>query len=155
MKRVIAAVVLTLGLIHLQSTKEENGKRFMLPNPRLLRCTSSDCFQLRSEKPEANAVFPKQVIIDMNQNCIYGVTALYDKSVPVDDVKSAINARYGKWASADFVNSPLNLWRVESEKFSIQASVADQKDEKRHVAESGTKQGIYIAFGGRSACNIP
>jgi hypothetical protein len=155
MKRVIAAVVLMLGLAHFQTAKEENGRRFVLPNPQLLRCSSSDCFQLWSEKPEANAVFPKQVIIDMNQNCIYGLRALYDKSIPVDDIKSAIDERYAKWARADFVNSPLKLWRVEPEKFAIQLSVADKKDEKRNVAEAGTKQAIYIAFGGRSTCNIP
>jgi hypothetical protein len=107
------------------------------------------------EKPEANAVFPKQLLIDMNQNCLYGMTALYDKSIPVEDVQSAIDERYAKWANPDFVNLPLKIWRVESEKFAIQLSVADRKDEKRNGTEAGTKQVIYIAFGGRSACNIP
>ena len=91
----------------------------------------------------------------MNQSCLYGMTALYDKSIPVDDVKAAIDGRYGKWALADFANSPVKLWRVETKKFAIQLSVADKKDEKRNIAEAGTKQAIYIAFGGRSACNIP
>lgn len=155
MKRVIAATVLMLGLVHLQIADEKNASRFVLPNPELLRCRSSDCFRLWSETPESNAVFPKQVIIDMTQSCIYGVTAQYDKSIPVKDIRSAIDERYAKWTKPDFANSPLQLWRVEPEKFAIQLSVADKGDEKRNLAEAGTKQVIYIAFGGASTCSIP
>ena len=157
MKRLVATVTLILGLAHCQLAKEENSSsRLVLPNPKLLRCRSSDCFQLWSEKSvEANAVFPKQVIIDMNQSCLYGMTALYDKSISVDDVRAAIDERYEKWAYTDFANSPVKLWRVEPEKFAIQLCVGDKKTEKMNMADAGTKQAIYIAFGGRTACNIP
>jgi hypothetical protein len=106
--------------------------------------------------PEANAVFPKQTIIDMNQNCLYGMTVSYDKTVPLADVKAAIDERYGKWAlpSNDDAAVSVKLWRVEPEKFAIQLSVGDKKTEKMKIADAGTKQVIYIAFGGRTACNI-
>jgi hypothetical protein len=156
MKRVFAAVVLMLGLAYGQTAKEENRSRIVLPNASLLRCKSSDCYRMWLENPaETNAVFPKQVSIDMNQSCLYGMTALYDKSIPLDDVKTAIDGRYGKWAVPESVNSPLRIWRVEPEKFAIQLSVASRQDEKLNIAEAGTKQAIYIAFGGKSACNIP
>ncbi len=159
MKRLIAAVVLILGLAHCQAAKEENsGSRLVLPNPKLLRCRSSDCFQLWLDKSaEANAIFPKQMIIDMDQSCLYGMTVLYDKSIPLSDVKAAIDGRYGKWALPlnDDAAVSLKLWRVEPEKFAIQLSVADKKDEKRKIAEAGAKRVIYIAFGGTSACSIP
>lgn len=45
-----------------------------------------------------NAVFPKQVTIDMNQSCLYGMTVLFDRSIPVEDITAAIDERYGKWA---------------------------------------------------------
>jgi hypothetical protein len=155
MKKLIVAIVLMLGLAHSQTAKEEKTSHLVLPNPKLLRCISSDCFQLWSEKSvEANAVFPKQLIIDMNQSCLYGMTALYDKSVSVDDVRTAIDERYEKWAHTDSANSPIELWRVEPEEFAIQLSVAGKEDEKKNIAEVGTKQALYIAFGGRSACNI-
>jgi hypothetical protein len=154
MKKLIIAIVLMLGLAHSQTAKEEKSSHLVLPNSELLRCASSDCFRLWSGKSvEANPVFPKQLIIDMNQSCLYGMTALYDKSVAVDDVKAAIDERYEKWALADFANSPVKLWRVEPEKFAIQLSVAGKEDEKRNIAEAGTKKAIYISFGGRSACN--
>jgi hypothetical protein len=156
MKRVLAAVVLMLGLAHGQTAKEENSSRIVLPNPKVLRCKSSDCYQMWSENSaKTNAVFPKQVSVDMNQSCLYGMTALYDKSVPLNDIQAAIDERYGKWAVPGLVNSPLRVWRVEPEKFAIQLAVASRKDEKRNIAEAGTKRAIYIAFGGMSACNIP
>ena len=157
MKRLIAAAVLMLGLAHCQTAKEEKSTRLVLPNAKLLRCKSSDCFQLWLEKSaETNALFPKQLVIDMNQNCLYGMTATYDKSIPVEDVRAAIDERYGRWAlPLDDPSGPVKLWRVEPEKFAIQLSVADKKDEKMNIADAGTKQAIYIAFGGRSACTIP
>ena|SRR6266481_7068680 len=156
MKTVLGTVVLMLCLAYGQTATEENGSRIVLPNPKLLRCKSSDCYQLWLEKSaETNAVFPKQVSIDMNQSCLYGMTALYDKSVPPDEIRMAIDKRYGKWAVPEFVKSPLKLWRVEPEKFAIQLSVASKKDAKRNIADAGTTQTIFIAFGGRSACDIP
>ena len=157
MKRLIAAMVLMAGLAHCETAKDEKNTRLVLPNPKLLRCKSSDCFQLWLEKSaETNAVFPKQLVIDMNQNCLYGMTATYDKPIPVEDVRAAIDERYGRWAlPLDDPSGPVKLWRVEPEKFAIQLSVGDKKTEKMNIADAGTKQAIYIAFGGRTACNIP
>jgi hypothetical protein len=158
MKRFLATAVLLLGLGYCQTAKEENRSRLVLPNAKLLRCRSSDCFTLWSDRStEANAEFPKQVIIDMNQSCLYGMTVLYDKSIPLNDLKAALDQRYGKWAlpENDRAAESVKLWRVESEKFAIQLSVADKKDEKRNAVEAGTKQAIYLAFGGKSACDIP
>ena len=155
MKRVIAALVLMLGLANYQTAQEKKSKRLVLPNPKLLRCKSSDCFQLWLEMPaEANAVFPNHLMIDMKQNCLYGFTTIYDKSIPVDDVKAAIDERYGKWALADFAKGQVMLWRVEPKRFAIQLHVADKKEEKMNIADAGTKVAIYIDFGGRSACDV-
>jgi len=152
MKKVIAAAALTLTLAHFQTSEQQNGGRCVLPNPKRLQCRSSDCTQLWSDKPEAGAVFPKQIIVDMDHNCIYGVTALHDKSASVDVVETTIDERYKKWASADFANSPVRLWRVEPEKLAIQFSGANEQDEKRNVTEVGAKQVIFLPIGGRSAC---
>jgi hypothetical protein len=152
MKKVLAAVFLVLAPTYSQTALKETRSRIILPNPDLLRCKSLACSQTWLEKSEQpNAVFPKQVIIDMNQDCLYGFTALYDSSIPLDEIRNALDDRYGKWAVS--LANPLNVWRIEPDKFAIQLSVADKNDQKRHIAEAGTKQVIYIAFGGRSACN--
>ncbi len=155
MNRFIAVAIILGGLAYFQTAQEEKSSRLVLPNSKLLRCRSSDCFQLWSEKlAETNAVFPKQVIIDLNQSCLYGMTALYDKSIALNDVKAALDERYAKWASPenDKAAVPVKLWRVEPEKFAVQLSVADKNDQKRNMAEAGTNQVIYVAFGGRTAC---
>lgn len=154
MQRVIAALVLTLGLTHFRAAKEENS-HVALPNPQLLRCVSSDRSGLWLGERKPSDVFPKQLRLDPNQDHVYGLTAFYDKSVSKHDIESAIDERYLGSKNMDFAKSSIGLWRVESEKFAIQLSEADKKDEKREGVEAGTKQVIYIAFGGRSACKIP
>src|SRR5260370_21560615 len=97
------------------------------------------------------------MIIDMDQSCLYGMTALYDKSIPLSDVKAAIDGPYGKWAlpSNDDAAVSLKLWRVEPEKFAIQLSIADKKDAKRNITEAGAKRTTYIALVPNSARSIP
>lgn len=156
MKRTVVVLTLTLILLltpsHLKTAKRDNTGHLVLPNSKLLRCNSSNCFQLFSESIEQRAMAPRQVILDMRDGCIYGLTALYDKSVPIDLMKSGIDDVYKQWSVNDASDSKLYLWRVEPEKFGIQLSVTTKEDEKRNAVETGTRQVIYIAFGGRSAC---
>lgn len=154
MERVIATLIFLLGLAHFQAPEKEKS-HVVLPSPQLLRCKSADCYQLWSEKPEADAIFPNQLLMDMNQDCLYGMEAIYDKSVSLHDIESAINEHYSGSKMADFEKTHLRLWRVESEKFSIQLSESNKKTEKMGLGEVGTKHAIYIAFGGKSACAIP
>jgi hypothetical protein len=158
MKKVVAAVVLIFGLAYCQAAREENNNALVLPNPALLRCRSTGCSQLWLENSaQTNASFPKQLIIDMDKGCLYGMTALHDKSIPLDDVKAAIDRFYSKWAFPENgdATTPIKLWRVQPEKFAIRLSSADKNDEKKNIAEAGTKLVIYIAFGGRLACKTP
>jgi hypothetical protein len=152
----IYGIVLLLALGYGQTPEGRTDNSIVLPNSKILRCKSADCSQVWSGRNEsADAIFPKQVIFDINQGCVYGMTALYDKSVPLDEIKAAIDERYGKWAVSELTNAPVKAWRVEAEKFAIQLSIASKSDEKRVVAEAGTRQAIYLAFGGKSACTIP
>ncbi len=153
MKKSIVLIILMLSFAEHQAAREESTKRIVLPNPKLLRCANSDCNALWLENSsDPNAVFPKQFIIDMNQNCLYGFRVRYEKSVPFDDVKAAIDERYGKWAVAGLESPTGGIWRVNSEKFAIQLVVANKKDEKMGFAEAGEKEVFYIALGGASAC---
>ena len=153
--RIVAVLTLTLILPILHVVRGQNHDRIVLPNPKLLRCGSSDCFQLWPEAAEQKAIFPKQMIVDIEQGCIYGMTALYDKSVSLDEIASAIDDRYKQWAVSGLSHPSLHVWRVEDQKFSIQLTVASKEDEKRNTAEAGTRQAIYIAFGGKAACGTP
>jgi hypothetical protein len=155
MKKVIATAALALFLAPFQTAKEQTGGRVVLPNPNLLRCRSSDCSQLWSENPDADAVLPTQIRVDVVHNCVYGFTAVYDKSVSMDALEAAIDERYKKWALAEFTNSQARLWRVESEKLVIQLSTGNKKDEKKGFAWAGTKMVMFLPIGGKSACANP
>jgi hypothetical protein len=173
MKRVIPAVIFIVFLTSCGRIKHENGRHIVLPNSKLLGCRSSDCSQLWQDKPaDVNAIYPRQVIVDLLSNkstpCPFGVTALYEKSVSMDDLKATIDERYGKWAQAGNTSQPVKLWRVEPRKFAIQLAVTDDRTkgvtpeqslaqalgqslgygERSDVAEAGMKQVIYIAFAG-------
>src|SRR5262249_55221348 len=113
MKTVLTAMLFVFGLPIFQVANEDKAT-IILPNPRLLTCRAADCSQLWSEKSaHANAVFPKQLIIDSDHGCPYGVTALYEKSVSIDDLAASITEKYGKWTVPAFEKGPLRLWRVE------------------------------------------
>lgn len=152
MKGVIPALVLMLGPIYFQAVNDEKA-HVVLPSPKLLRCRSSDCFNLWLGDRQPDEVFPKQLLIDMNQDCVYDLEAFYDKSVSEHDIELAIDERYLGSKNTDFAKSSIRLWRVESERFAIQLGEVDKRDQKRNAVEPGTKQVIYIAFGGASACN--
>lgn len=69
----------------------------------------------------------------------------------IEDVKRAIDARYGKRAVADSTG----LLGVQPERFAIQLGAANKKDQPMHIAVEGTKHVIFLAFGGRAACSAP
>jgi len=101
LRSVILILVLLLNLPDDQAAQNKHSARVILPNPHLLRCKATDCLQLWSRRPEEqNAIFPTQVIVDMNQDCLYGMTATYDKSMSVETLKALVDAEYGNWAVA-------------------------------------------------------
>jgi hypothetical protein len=151
MKSCIAAAIFMSCLACYGQGKPETGKHVVLPNAKLLRCVSLGCSQLWQDKaPDENDIYPKEVTVDLpgGTPCPLGVMAYYDKSVSLDDLRAAIDLRYGKWAKASNDTSPVKLWRVESESFSIQLSNVNPRDAKisGDNLEVGTKTVVYMAF---------
>ncbi len=149
MKKIIATAIVLACLTSYGQVKHQTSKHVVLPNPKLLGCVSSDCSQLWQDKPpDTNDIYPKQVVVDLlhNDYCPSGVMAHYDKSVSMEDLKAAIDARYGKWAVADFNAGSVMLWRVVPEKFAIQLAALDKRDERREGVEAGTKNLVYLSI---------
>ena len=151
MKRMVAALVLILGVAQCKFAWAQHHSRHVLPSPKLLTCRSTDCSRLWPEDAEQGAIYPKQVTIDVNRDCIYGLTASYDRSVSFDEIKAAIDERYKQWA-VNPPNSPPYVWRVEPQRFAIQLSTASKQNDKKTKTEAGTSRVVYIAFGGEAAC---
>ena len=168
MKKVIVALILTISFVSYGRVAPENDRHIVLPNPKLLGCRASACSQLWPEDASPNAVYPRQVIVDIfgDAPCTLGLAALYEKSVSMEDLKAEIDKQYGQWALPDNATLPVKLWRVEPEKFAIQlavtgvqrmkatreersaAAMAQAIDPRKrsNVTEGGMAQVIYIAF---------
>ena len=117
------------------STGETHGK-VILPDPRLIRCTTSTCPPVLPDGKDPHAVYPWQVLLDYTNGSVIGLTAFYDQPASIDDVQAAVNDRYGLWARAEFRTGPVRIWRVEPEGFVIQLARSD----------AGMVQLIYLTF---------
>jgi hypothetical protein len=127
--------------------KGETGGQIVLPSPNLMRCATTQMWQ--DERRGAGTVYPVQVAMDHfdKAGCPQGVVAMYDKTVSVDDLRTALDRRYGKWARADNNTLSVKLWRVEPEKFAIQlATIDDSLKETGTRGEKGMKSVIYLSF---------
>jgi hypothetical protein len=152
---IIFATLLSSLVSSAQQMKRVASKHVILPNPKLLRCTSLNCSQLWQTPPVADDIYPNQIVIDLLRNnyCPLGVIARYDKSISLEHLKSAIDEKYGKWASRNNATATVKLWRVEPENFSIQLSAIS--DGVATNDEAGTKQIIYMTFQGTRCASQP
>jgi hypothetical protein len=65
---------------------------------------------------------------------VVGLTAVYDKSVSASELRTIIEALYGKWT---FHGAAISIWRVESQQFAV--SILDGAE--------GAKEVTYLKFG--------
>lgn len=102
----------------------------VLPSPQLIHCRSVECSELW-ERNGGPADYPAQVLTDIVNGEVVGLTALYGKSVSIEELRSAIHTLY---PNAEVIDGPPWVWRVKPEQLVIQLS--ERKD--------GTKQLIYL-----------
>jgi hypothetical protein len=132
--RVIGAVSL-LAALYASAQAGESTRRIVLPNPQLIHCHSAECSQLwKQDSADSGAVYPAQILTDLVNGQVVGLTAVYDKSVSASELRATIDALYGK---STFHSHSISGWRVESQQFAI--SVFDGSD--------GAKQVTYLKFG--------
>jgi hypothetical protein len=153
MKTFLVAAILLACLPTFAQVTPQTGKNIVLPNTKLLRCMSLGCSQLWQDKaPDENDIHPSDVAADLSagSHCPLEITAHYNKSASMDELKAAIDVRYGKWAKATNATSPVKSWRVENESFSIQLREVDKIDAQLSgdKLEVGAKTIIYTAFPG-------
>ena len=104
-------------------------REVVLPSPQLIHCRSVQCSQLWN-KNGGPGTYPAQVLTDVVNGEVVGLTAVYDKSVSVEELRSAIDKLYPNAA----IHGLSDLWRVESDQLVIR--LFDRKD--------GTKLLIYL-----------
>jgi hypothetical protein len=91
----------------------------VLPSPRLIHCRSAECSQLWKKDSGDTASYPAQVLTDVVNGEVVGVTAVYDKSVSIEELRSAIETLYPNPEHA--IHGPRgSSWRLEAEQLVIQ-----------------------------------
>jgi hypothetical protein len=133
--RGLATGLVVAALNRPPSTGGPPGK-VILPDPKLIRCSTSSCPSVLPDGKDPRVVYPWQVSLDYNNGSVIGLTALYDDPISVDDVRTVVNERYGKFAFDSNGRTPVSLWRVEPEKLAISLS----------TNEYGMVQLIYLSF---------
>ena len=111
--------------------EKANTIKVVLPSPQLIHCHSVACSQLWKQDSGNGAGYPSQVLTDFVNGEIVGLTAVYDKSVSTEELRSAIDTLY---PNANIGKKRGQLWRVEAEQIVIQ--LFERND--------GTKQLIYL-----------
>jgi hypothetical protein len=137
MSRTFAAIMVAVSLTPCGTAKDMSGGHVVLPNSKLVGCRASTCSQVWQDiRRDAAPLYPQNISIDIKDGAVLGIMAHYDKSVSVDDIKTAIDDHFGKSTYViDNETAPVKVWRVESEKIAIQLATEDD----------GMKQVIYLS----------
>lgn len=133
------AVAMLRKALHRPSSAGGSPGKVILPDPKLIGCSTSGCPSVLPDSKDSRVVYPWQVSLDYTDGSVIGLTTLYDQPTSVDDVRAAVNERYGKFAFDSNGKTPVNLWRVEPEKLAISLS----------TNEYGMVQLIYLSFDAR------
>jgi len=136
-----AILVIGMCSISVEQTKDQSRKRVILPNIKLVRCMTSVCFQLlQDEPPRRGDIYPEHIdVAFLDRWCPFGLTARYNKAVSFEDLKAALEKRYGKGTARNWTDAPLLTWDVEPDHLFIQIDVADNQMALNNRVEEGTK----------------
>jgi hypothetical protein len=130
-------IMATIGCLFFSSlcaSAQTRTHKIVLPNPQLIHCNSAQCSQLwKEDSSDRDAAYPAQILTDFVNGSIVGLTAVYNKSMSVEAIRTAINDRYATWTVKDLNG----MWRVEPERLVIQ--LTERAD--------GTKQLVYLQIG--------
>lgn len=124
---IVATAFLSVSFYASVQTSSDT-RTIVLPNPQLIHCRAAACSQLwKDARVAKGSVYPAQVLTDVVDGEVVGLTAVYDKSVSTTDIREAIDGLYGRWKQADLcITNKVCMWRVEPEQFVIQ--LAYEKD---------------------------
>jgi hypothetical protein len=133
--RRIAVASFLFASLYVDAQVGNKASKIVLPNPQLIHCRSTDCSRLWSQDSgDDGSVYPAQVLTDLVNGEVVGLTAVYDKSISFQELRDAIDMLY---ADRKVVQGPkLLVWRAEREQLAV--SLVEQDD--------GTMQVTYLEF---------
>jgi hypothetical protein len=100
------------------------GPALQLPNPGIFGTPTTQPVKLLVDNQPGD-IEPFVVWSDIRCGRYFAMSAFYRKPVTLADARAAVNRIYGAFETAHS-SAPVLLWRVEPEKFVIQAAQADE-----------------------------
>jgi hypothetical protein len=153
MKSILLGALLVTSICSMSSgqTKSQSTKHVILPNIKLVRCMTSDCFQLlQNEPPRPGDIYPEHIdVAFLDRWCPFGLTARYNKAVSFDDLKDALEERYGKGTAKNWTDASVVVWEVESAHLVIQLDITDKRMAQIQHVEEGTRSVHYDDVSGK------
>jgi hypothetical protein len=112
---------------------------------------TSDCFQLlQDEPPRPGDIYPEYInVAFLDRWCPFGLDARYNKAVSLEDLRDALEKRYGKGTAKNWTDAPLVIWELESTHLFIQLDVADKRMAQNQHVEEGTRSVHYSDVSGK------
>src|SRR5216683_6758539 len=143
MKSIFLTALVVTGMCSMSSGQaaDRSTKRVILPNIGLVRCMTSDCFQLLQDwPPRPGDIYPEHVdVAFLDRWCPFGLDAKYNKAVSFEDLKDAIEKRFGKGTAKNWTDAPLVIWQIEPAHLFIQLDIADKRIAQNQHVEEGTR----------------
>jgi hypothetical protein len=147
-----AALLLTgMCCVSAGQTTGQSTRRVILPNVKLVRCMTSECFQLlQDDPPRPGDIYPEHIdVAFLDRWCPFGLDARYNKAVPFEDLKATLEKRYGKGTVKNWTDAPLVIWQIESDHLLIQLDIADKSMAQTRRVEEGTRTVHYSDMSGK------
>jgi hypothetical protein len=138
MKTIIVTVLLVAGI-----SSASSGQIAGRPDKRVI--LTSDCFQLlQDDPPRPGDIYPEHIdVAFLDRWCPFGLTARYNKAVSLEELKAALEKRYGKGTTESWPNGPAVTWEVESAHVLVVLDTADKRMAENQHVEEGTKSIHY------------
>lgn len=119
----VTFMVFACSLSH--SKLVESDESIVLPNPKMFGKQIGTVLPLVKYADGKQAIYPKNIHLDLNGPIIYGVMATYPDSVSFQNLVDRINLTHKKWSrdpDGEMAKWGVTVWRNDKGRYSIQAS---------------------------------
>ncbi len=116
-------MLLTNALTHFSEAHARTD--IVIPNPKILGTKLGTESPLQTSNVGENAIYPKNIHLDLDGPRIYGIMATYPDSVTFESIVECVNLTHKKWSrdpDGEMAKWGVTVWRNEEDRYAVQAS---------------------------------
>jgi len=107
------------------SAKAIANESIVLPNSKLFGKHIGGISPLKKPTRVEDAIYPKNVHLDLDGPIVYGIMTTYSESVTFQNLVDAVNLKHKKWSrdsDGEMAKWGVTVWRNEDDRYAIQVS---------------------------------